>query len=153
MSTKCYLVRKANGIALGKLRRYQSNNVSDKLKSVCDEISVGIYIGDMSSEGFFLINFLNDKYYTRGCIESFDVFIKKALLSGNWYISTDDGSIYDDGESTYKFISSRIVYNIENRVYTPDPKDYMSYNEWVDMMGGAVNVDLRKLIFSKKLSM
>ena len=117
MSTKCYLVRKANGIALGKLRRYQSNNVSDKLKSVCDEISVGIYIGDMSSEGFFLINFLNDKYYTRGCIESFDVFIKKALLSGNWYISTDDGSIYDDGESTYKFISSRIVYNIENRVY------------------------------------
>lgn len=117
MSTKCYLVRKANGIALEKLRRYQSNNVSDKLKSVCDEISVGIYIGDMSSEGFFLINFLNDKYYTRGCIESFDVFIKKALLSGNWYISTYDGSIYDDGESTYKFISSRIVCNIENRVY------------------------------------
>ena len=117
MSTKCYLVRKANGIALGKLRRYQSNNVSDKLKSVCNEISVGIYIGDMPSEGFFLINFLNDKYYTRGCIESFDVFIKKALLSGNWYISTDDGSIYDDGESTYKFISSRIVCNIENRVY------------------------------------
>lgn len=117
MSTKCYLVRKANGIALEKLRRYQSNNVSDKLKSVCDEISVGIYIGDMSSEGFFLINFLNDKYYTRGCIESFDVFIKKALLSGNWYISTDNSSIYDDGESTYKFISSRIVCNIENRVY------------------------------------
>ena len=117
MSTKCYLVRKANGIALGKLRRYQSNNVSDKLKSVCDEVSVGIYIGDMTPWGFFLINFLNDKYYTRGCIESFDVFIKKALLSGNWYISTDDGSIYDDGESTYKFISSRIVYNIENRVY------------------------------------
>ena len=117
MSTKYYLVRKANGIALGKLRRYQSNNVSDKLKSVCDEISVGIYIGDMTPWGFFLINFLNDKYYTRGCIESFDVFIKKALLSGNWYISTDDGSIYDDGESTYKFISSRIVYNIENRVY------------------------------------
>lgn len=117
MSTKCYLVRKANGIALGKLRRYQSNNVSDKLKLVCDEISVGIYIGDMSSEGFFLINFLNDKYYTRGCIESFDVFIKKALLSGNWYISTDNSSIYDDGESTYKFISSRIVCNIENRVY------------------------------------
>ena len=52
MNTKYYLVRKANGIALGKLRRYQSNNVSDKLKSVCDEISVGIYIGDMSSEGF-----------------------------------------------------------------------------------------------------
>ena len=117
MSTKCYLVRKANGVALGKLRRYQSNNVSDKLKSVCDEISVGIYIGDMTPWGFFLINFLNDKYYTRGCIESFDEFIRKALLSGNWYISTDDGTIYDEGESTYKFISSRIVYNIENRVY------------------------------------
>lgn len=117
MSTKCYLVRKANGIALEKLRRYQSNNVSDKLKSVCDEISVDIYIGDMSSEGFFLINFLNDKYYTRGCIESFDVFIKKALLSRNWYISTDDGTIYDEAELTYKFISSRIVCNIENRVY------------------------------------
>ena len=117
MSTKYYLVRKANGVALGKLKRYQSNNVSDKLKSVCDEISVGIYIGDMSSEGFFLINFLNDKYYTRGCIESFDVFIKKALLSRNWYISTDDGTIYDEAELTYKFISSRIVYNIENRVY------------------------------------
>ena len=36
---------------------------------------------------------------------------------------------------------------------TPDPKDYMSYNEWVDMMGGAANVGLRELIFSKKLSM
>ena len=35
---------------------------------------------------------------------------------------------------------------------TPDAKDYMSYDEWVDMMGGAVNVELRKLIFSKKLS-
>ena len=117
MSTKYYLVRKANGVALGKLRRYQSNNVSAKLKSVCDEISVGIYIGDMSSEGFFHINFLNDRYYIRGCIESFDEFIRKALLSENWYISTEDGTIYDDGESTYKFISSRIVYNIENRVY------------------------------------
>ena len=117
MSTKYYLVRKANGVALGKLKRYQSNNVSDKLKSVCDEISVGIYIGDMTPWGFFLINFLNDKYYTRGCIESFDEFIRKALLSGNWFISTDDGSIYDEGELTYKFISSRIVYNIENRVY------------------------------------
>ena len=117
MSTKYYLVRKANGVALGKLKRYQSNNVSDKLKSVCDEISVGIYIGDMTPWGFFLINFLNDKYYIRGCIESFDEFIRKALLSGNWYISTDDGTIYDDGELAYKFISSRIVYNIENRVY------------------------------------
>lgn len=36
---------------------------------------------------------------------------------------------------------------------TPDPKDYMSYNEWVEMMGGAANVELRNLIFSKKLSM
>ena len=117
MSIKYYLVRKANGVALGKLKRYQSNNVTDKLKSVCDEISVGIYIGDMTPWGFFLINFLNDKYYTRGCIESFDEFIRKALLSGNWYISTEDGTIYDDGELTYKFISSKIVYNIENRVY------------------------------------
>ena len=48
MNAKYYLVRKANGVAFGKLRRYQSNNVSNKLKSVCDEISVGIYIGDMS---------------------------------------------------------------------------------------------------------
>ena len=117
MSTKYYLVRKANGVAFGKLRRYQFNNVSNKLKSVCDEISVGIYIGDMTPWGFFLINFLNDKYYIRGCIESFDEFIKKALLSGNWYISTDDGTVYDDGVLTYKFISSKIVYNIENRVY------------------------------------
>lgn len=117
MSTKYYLVRKANGVALGKLKRYQFNNVSDKLKSVCDEISVGIYIGDMTSGGFFHINFLNDRYYIRECIESFDEFIRKALLSGNWYISTDDGTIYDEGELTYKFISSRIVCNIENRVY------------------------------------
>lgn len=71
----------------------------------------------MSPEGFFYINFLNDKYYIRGCIESFDLFIRKALLSGNWYISTDDGTIYDDGEMMYNFISSRIVWNIENRVY------------------------------------
>lgn len=42
---------------------------------------------------------------------------------------------------------------IDDNMLTPDSKDYMSYNEWVDMMGGAVNVDLRKLIFSKKLSM
>ena len=71
----------------------------------------------MSSEGFFHINFLNDKYYTRGCVESFDEFIRKALLSGNWYISTEDGTIYDESELTYKFISSKIVSNIENRVY------------------------------------
>ena len=36
---------------------------------------------------------------------------------------------------------------------TPDPKDYMSYDEWVEMMGGAANVELRELIFSKKLSL
>ena len=42
---------------------------------------------------------------------------------------------------------------IDGNMPTPDPKDYISYNEWIDMMGGAVNVDLRKLIFSKKLSM
>ena len=36
---------------------------------------------------------------------------------------------------------------------TPDPNDYMTYDEWVEMMGGAANVELRKLIFSKKLSM
>ena len=32
-------------------------------------------------------------------------------------------------------------------------KDYMSYDEWVEMMGGAANVELRELIFSKRLSM
>lgn len=42
---------------------------------------------------------------------------------------------------------------IDGNIPTLDPKDYMPYNEWVEMMGGAVNVDLRKLIFSKKLSM
>lgn len=36
---------------------------------------------------------------------------------------------------------------------TLDPKEYMSYDEWVEMMGGAANVELRKLIFSKRLSM
>ena len=41
---------------------------------------------------------------------------------------------------------------IDGNMSTPDSKDYISYNEWIDMMGGAVNVDLRKLIFSKKLS-
>lgn len=35
----------------------------------------------------------------------------------------------------------------------PDPNDYMTYDEWVEMMGGAANVELRNLIFSKKLSM
>ena len=42
---------------------------------------------------------------------------------------------------------------IDGNMQAPDPNDYMSYNEWVDMMGGAANVELRKLIFSKKLSM
>lgn len=42
---------------------------------------------------------------------------------------------------------------IDGNMQAPDPNDYMSYNEWVDMMGGVVNVELRKLIFSKKLSL
>ena len=42
---------------------------------------------------------------------------------------------------------------IDGNVPTPDSKDYISYNEWVEMMGGAANVELRKLIFSKKLSL
>ena len=42
---------------------------------------------------------------------------------------------------------------IDGNMQAPDPNDYMSYNEWVDMMGGAANVELRKLIFSKKLSL
>ena len=42
---------------------------------------------------------------------------------------------------------------IEGDMQVPDPNDYMSYNEWVEMMGGAANVGLRQLIFSKKLSM
>ena len=44
-------------------------------------------------------------------------------------------------------------WSIDGNMQAPDPNDYMSYNEWVEMMGGAVNVELRKLIFSKKLSM
>ena len=35
----------------------------------------------------------------------------------------------------------------------PYSNDYMTYNEWVEMMGGAANVELRELIFSKKLSL
>lgn len=42
---------------------------------------------------------------------------------------------------------------IDGNAPAPDSKDYISYNEYVEIMGGAVNVDLRKLIFSKKLSM
>lgn len=42
---------------------------------------------------------------------------------------------------------------IDGNMQAPDPNDYMTYNEWVDMMGGAANVELRKLIFSKRLSM
>lgn len=42
---------------------------------------------------------------------------------------------------------------IDGNMQAPDPNDYMSYNEWVEMMGGAANIELRKLIFSKKLSM
>ena len=43
--------------------------------------------------------------------------------------------------------------SIDGNMQAQDPNDYMSYNEWVEMMGGAANVELRKLIFSKKLSM
>ena len=43
--------------------------------------------------------------------------------------------------------------SIDGNMQAPDPNDYMTYDEWVDMMGGAANVELRKLIFSKKLSM
>lgn len=42
---------------------------------------------------------------------------------------------------------------IDGNMQAPDPNDYMTYNEWVKMMGGVANVELRKLIFSKKLSM
>ena len=42
---------------------------------------------------------------------------------------------------------------IDGNMQAPDPNDYMTYDEWVEMMGGAANVELRKLIFSKKLSM
>ena len=42
---------------------------------------------------------------------------------------------------------------IDGNMQAPDPNDYMTYNEWVEMMGGVANVELRKLIFSKKLSM
>ena len=43
--------------------------------------------------------------------------------------------------------------SIDGNMQAPDPNDYMTYNEWVEMMGGAANVELRELIFSKKLSM
>ena len=43
--------------------------------------------------------------------------------------------------------------SIDGNMQAPDPNDYMSYNEWVEMMGGAANVELRNLIFSKKLSL
>ena len=75
MSTKYYLVRKANGVAFGKLRRYQSNNVSDKLKSVCDEISVGIYIGDMTPGGFFLSISLMISIIVLDFIEYYRIYI------------------------------------------------------------------------------
>lgn len=42
---------------------------------------------------------------------------------------------------------------IDCNMKAPDPNDYMPYKGWVEMMGGAANVELRKLIFSKKLSM
>lgn len=42
---------------------------------------------------------------------------------------------------------------IDGNMQAPDPNDYMTYNEWVEMMGGVANVELRELIFSKKLSL
>ena len=48
---------------------------------------------------------------------------------------------------------SQCPCTVDGNMQAPDPKDYMTYNEWVEMMGGAANVELRKLIFSKKLSM
>ena len=43
--------------------------------------------------------------------------------------------------------------SIDGNMQAQDPNDYMTYNEWIEMMGGAANVELRELIFSKKLSM
>ena len=42
---------------------------------------------------------------------------------------------------------------VDANMQAPDHNDYMTYNEWVEMMGGVANVELRKLIFSKKLSL
>lgn len=44
-------------------------------------------------------------------------------------------------------------FAIDGKMQMPDPNDYIIYDEWVEMMGGSANVELRKLIFSKKLSM
>lgn len=48
---------------------------------------------------------------------------------------------------------SQYPFAIDGKMQMPDPNDYILYDEWVEMMGGAANVDLRQLIFSKKLSM
>lgn len=48
---------------------------------------------------------------------------------------------------------SQCPCSIDGNMQALDPNDYMSYNEWVEMMGGAANVELRELIFSKKLSL
>ena len=48
---------------------------------------------------------------------------------------------------------SQYPFAIDGNMQMPDQNDYILYDEWVDIMGGAANVDLRKLIFSKKLSM
>ena len=48
---------------------------------------------------------------------------------------------------------SQCPCTIDGNMQAPDSNAYMTYNEWVDMMGGAANVELRNLIFSKKLSM
>lgn len=44
-------------------------------------------------------------------------------------------------------------FTIAGDMQAPDPNDYISHDDWVEMMGGEANVKLRELIFSKKLSM
>lgn len=48
---------------------------------------------------------------------------------------------------------SQCPCTIDGNMQALYPNDYMTYNEWVEMMGGAANVELRELIFSKKLSL
>ena len=48
---------------------------------------------------------------------------------------------------------SQYPFAIDGKMQMLDPNDYILYEEWVEMMGGAANVELRKLIFSKKLSL
>ena len=48
---------------------------------------------------------------------------------------------------------SQYPFAIDGKMQMLDPNDYILYEEWVEMMGGAANVELRKVIFSKKLSL